>query len=201
MKPTRHILVAALLVVGLTAPPALGAAPTSFVKGILNEVMAIQNDPALEGPTHEKTRGEAIRRVIQKNFDFPYMAQDSLGAAYGRLSAGQRQEFLKVFSALFQESYTNMVLKFLKRETVEYGQETQEDGGRARVKTTLVRLNDTIPVEYLLHQKGGGWLLYDVIVDGVSILDKYKSGFAREIQARSFESLMQKMRTQLQAVQ
>ena len=92
------------------------------------------------------------------------------------------------------------VLRFLKQETVKYGQVTQKSG-QTRVKTSLVRTNDTIQVDYLLHQKGGGWLLFDVIVDGVSILDKYKSGFAREIQAGSFQSLMKKMKTQLKAVQ
>lgn len=195
MKSIAKTIVVAVLVLGLAATGALGATPKSYVQGILDEVMAIQNNPGLS----ESARSQAIHGIIQRSFDFPYMAQDSLGAAYDRLSTAQRQEFIEVFSALFQASYTNLVLKFLKRETVEYGSETQS-GRRARLKTTLIRANDTIPVEYILHQKGGNWLLYDVIVDGVSILDKYKSGFAREIQARSFESLMQKMRTQLKAV-
>ena len=145
----------------------------------------------------------ARRRVIAfaaSNFDFPFMSQNSLGAAYDSLSSGQRQEFNQVFSALFQTSYTNMVLRFLKQETVKYGQVSQK-GGQTLVKTSLVRTNDTIQVDYLLHQKGGGWLLFDVIVDGVSILDKYKSGFAREIKAGSFQSLMKKMKTQLKAVE
>jgi len=189
-----------LLALCLTVLPALGAAPTALVKGILDEVMAIQNNPALEGPAHEDARAQAIRRVIQKSFDFPAMAQESLGHAYGGLSSGQRQEFSKVFSALFQASYTNLVLRFLKSETVKYGKETLK-GTQARVKTTLVRTNDTIPVDYLLHEGGGRWLLYDVVVDGVSILEKYKNGFAREIQARSFQSLLKKMKTQLKAVQ
>jgi len=161
----------------------------------MDEVMTIQNSSA-----QEAARAQDIRRIIQKNFDFPAMAKESLGATYNSLSSGQHQEFTQVFSALFQASYTNMVLKFLKRETVKYGKETEE-GGRAQVKTTLVRTNDSIPVDYLLHQQGGNWLLYDVIVDGVSILEKYKSGFAREIQARSFQSLLNKMKTQLKAVQ
>jgi phospholipid transport system substrate-binding protein len=189
-----------LVALSLPANSALGAPPEAFVKSILDKVMTIQNNPKLEGPAHETDRAQAIRRVIQKSFDFPYMAKDSLGPAYDRLSSGQQQEFLQVFGSLFQVSYTNMVLKFLKKETVEYGKETQKSG-KAKVKTTLVRTNDTIPVDYLLHQQGGGWLLYDVIVDGVSILDKYKSGFAREIQARSFQSLLKKMTTQLKAVQ
>lgn len=196
MKHTAKNLVIAVLVLGLLATAALGAAPKSYVKSILDEVMAIQNTPGMS----ESARSQAIHGIIKRSFDFPYMAKDSLGTAYDRLSAAQRQEFIDVFSSLFQASYTNLVLRFLKRETVEYGRENQS-GSRARLRTTLVRANDTIPVEYLLLREGGNWLLYDVIVDGVSILAKYKSGFSREIQARSFESLMQKMRTQLKAVQ
>jgi len=195
MKSIAKIVIVAMLVLGLAVTTALAATPKSYVQGILDEVMAIQNNPGMS----ETARARAINGIIKRSFDLPYMAQDSLGPAYDRLGSAQRQEFIDVFSELFQASYTNMVLRFLKRETVEYGSETQS-GNRARLKTTLVRANDTIPVEYLLHQKGGSWILYDVVVDGVSILAKYKSGFAREIQARSFESLMQKMRTQLKAV-
>jgi|UniRef100_A0A7V6A3E0 phospholipid transport system substrate-binding protein len=194
------ISVVAALALWLAVAPALAATPQAFVKNILDEVMAIQSNPAMEGPSHETVRAQAIRRVIQKNFDFPYMAQDSLGAAYDRLNPGQRQEFATVFSCLFQASYTNMVLRFLKREEIKYGNETVT-GNKARVDTTLMRANDHIQVEYLLHQKGGNWVLYDVIVDGVSILDKYKTGFAREIQTGSFDSLLNKMKTQLKAVQ
>ena len=200
MKQSWKISVVGLLALLLAATPALGATPMSFVKNILDEVMAIQNNPALEGSAQEKTREQAIRRVIQKNFDFPSMAQTSLGPAYDSLTPEQRQEFSEVFSSLFQASYTDLVIRFLKRETVEYGKVTQ-GSGQARVKTTLVRANDTIPVEYLLHRKKGGWLLYDVIVDDVSILDKYKSGFARKIRAGSFQSLLEKIRPQLKASQ
>jgi phospholipid transport system substrate-binding protein len=200
MKRILTISMVTALALWLAVAPALAATPKAFVKNILDEVMAIQGNPAMEGPSHESARAQSIRRVIQRNFDFPFMAQDSLGGAYDRLSAGQRQEFSNVFSALFQASYTNMVLRFLKREDIKYGSETVT-GGKARVGTTLMRANDHIQVEYLLHQKGGGWLLYDVIVDGVSILDKYKAGFAREIQTGSFDSLLNKMKTQLKAVE
>jgi phospholipid transport system substrate-binding protein len=200
MKRISKIIVVALSALWLAVSPALAATPTSFVKGILDEVMSIQSNPALKGPAHEDARAQSIRRVIQKNFDFPFMAQDSLGSAYDRLNPGQRQEFTNIFSSLFQSSYTNMVLRFLTREDIKYGKETVT-GSQARVDTKLVRANDTIQVEYLLRQRGGAWSLYDVNVDGVSILDKYKSGFAREIQTGSFESLLGKMKTQLKSLQ
>ncbi|MGQ9689133.1 MAG: MlaC/ttg2D family ABC transporter substrate-binding protein [Desulfobaccales bacterium] len=199
VKKFRYGIVLLLLTFGMGLGIAWAATATAFVKDILDEVMAIQNNPALEGPAHEAARAQAIRRIIQQKFDFPHVAQSTLGPAYERLSADQRREFTEVFSSLFQASYTNMVLRFLKQETIHYGKESAS-GGQARVHTTLRRANDNIQVEYLLHQKGGGWLLYDVVVDGVSILEQYRSGFAREIQARSFESLLEKMKTQLRAV-
>ncbi len=194
---TRIFLIATLLLsaICLSGTPAPAGEPANYVKGILDGVMRIQNDPA-----QEATRKEAIRRIIQKNFDFDHMSRDSLGAAYNRLSASERQEFQKIFSALFTDSYTRLVLNFLKRETVNYGKEDIQ-GSRARLATTLIRTNETIPVEYLMHKQGSGYILYDVIVDGVSILDNYKRKFSQVISTKSFEFLMDKMRTQYRAVQ
>jgi len=175
--------------------PALAGTPTSYVKGILDEVIAIQNNPALS----ETTRKEAIRNIIRKNFDFDHMSRDSLGLTYNRLSASQRQEFQGIFSALFQDSYTRLVLNFLKKETVEYKKE-QIEGDKARLDTTLIRTNERIPVEYLMHKQGPGWILYDVIVDGVSILDNYRRQFAQTIATKSFDYLMDRMRTQYRAI-
>lgn len=195
MKNRLWIVFSVLIIAWLTAVPALAATPTSYVKGILNDVMRIQNDPA-----QEKTRKQAIRRIIRKSFDFNQMSTDSLGPTYNRLSSSQRQEFKKIFSALFQDSYTRLVLNFLKRETVIYGKE-QIKGSRASLDTTLIRTNEKIPVDYMMHRQGSGWLLYDVIVDGVSILDNYKRQFSRVISTKSFSFLMDKMRTQYRAIQ
>ena len=196
MKPRFWIILVIPAILTVFAFAALAAAPASYVKGILDEVMGIQNNSALA----EHARKEAIRSVIRKNFDFDQMSKDSLGATYNRLSSSQRQEFQKIFSALFQDSYTRLVLNFLKRETVDYKKE-QMEGSRARVDTTLIRTNERIPVEYLMHQQGSDWILYDVIVDGVSILDNYKRQFAKVITTQSYDYLLDKMRTQYRAIQ
>lgn len=192
---SRRILLLTFCLLWVLALPALAGPPTDFVKSILDEVIRIQNDPAME-----KSRPEAIRRIIQRSFDFPLMAKDSLGATYGKLSPAQRQEFERVFAALFQDSYTRLVLNFLKRETVKYHQEKVE-GAKAQVNTTLIRTNETIPVDYLMHSRTSSYILYDVIVDGVSILENYKRQFAQVISTKSFDFLLQKMRTQYQAIQ
>lgn len=200
MKKRLWIISATLAALWLWGAPAWAGSPTDYVRGILNQVLAIQNDPALAGSDKQSARARGIRQIIQRSFDFPLMAQNSLGPASGRLNSAQRREFVDTFSYLFQDSYSRLVLNFLKQETIKYHQERLENSG-ARVSTSIIRTNETIPVDYLLHRRGQDWLLYDVIVDGVSILDNYKTQFAATIRAQSFESLLNKMKTQRRAIQ
>ncbi len=176
--------------------PALAETPTAYVRGILDQVMGLQNDPALS----TQARSQAIHKIIERNFDFALMAKDSLGPTYERLSGGQRQEFTQTFSYLFQDSYTRLVLNFLKKENIQYGRELPE-GDKARVDTAIVRTNENIPVTYLMHTAPQGWILYDVMVDGVSILQNYKTQFAQVIRTKSFEFLLNKMQEQRRAIQ
>ncbi len=196
MKKPRWIISLALAACCAWAMPAPAAGPTDFVRSILDRVMVIQNNPALTN----QARAQAVHKIIEQSFDFAMMARDSLGDTYGRLSGGQQQAFSRTFSYLFQDSYTRLVLNFLKRENIQYGQERRE-GNNARVDTTIVRTNEKIPVTYLMHPASQGWLLYDVIVDGVSILHNYKTQFGQVIRTKSFEFLLNKMEEQRRAIQ
>jgi phospholipid transport system substrate-binding protein len=182
------------------AIPALAESPTEYVRGILDRVIAIQTNPALVGEAHEAQRSRQIHQIIERSFDFPFMAAEVLGGVSGQVSAGQRQEFTPTFSYLFEDSYTRMVLNFLHEGNITYDREKLE-GSKARVDTTIVRPNESIPVTYLMHQVGGGWRLYDVIIDGVSILGDYRTQFTQVIRTKGFGFLMERLRTQLQAVQ
>lgn len=192
MKKQLSIISLTLAVIWIGVLPAGAESPTAYVRGILDKTMAIQNDASLAA----KARSRAIHQIIEQNFDFPLMAKDTLGATYGQISAGQRQQFTNTFGYLFQASYSRMVLNFLKRENIQYGQEHQEGGAKARVDTSLVRTNETIPVTYLMHSTSRGWLLYDVVVDGVSILENYRNQFGRVIRTKSFGFLLNQMEEQ-----
>jgi phospholipid transport system substrate-binding protein len=196
MKKPLWIISLALAAFWVWTRPALAESPTAYVRGILDNVMAIQNDAALS----TQARAQAIHQIIEHSFDFAMMARDSLGPTYARLSGGQRQEFTRTFSYLFQDSYTRLVLNFLKKENIQYGQE-RRGGNNARVDTTIVRPNENIPVTYLMHPAPQGWILYDVIVDGVSILHNYQTQFGQVIRTKSFEFLLQKMAEQRRAIQ
>jgi phospholipid transport system substrate-binding protein len=177
------------------AIPAMAQGPTGYIRGILEQVMTIQNNPSLS----RSARRQQIHHIIRNNFDFNTMAKTVLGSSYSTLNAGQVNEFNNVFSYLFQDSYTSMVIDFLKHENIQYGTASQTDG-KAKVNTVIKRPNENIPVTYLLDNRGG-WKMYDVIVDGVSILHTYESKFSQVIQEKGFNYIIQRMQEQRKAIE
>ena len=119
MKKALWIFSLTLAVFWVWTMPAQAETPTTYVQGILTKVMSLQNDASLSG----QARARAIHGIIGGSFDFAMMAKNSLGSTYDSISGGQRQEFTRTFSYLFQDSYTRLVLNFLKKENIQYGAE------------------------------------------------------------------------------
>ena len=179
---------------------AQAAEGTVAVKSVLDKAMAIQTRPDLQGEAYVKERSRLIRQLISESFWAEAMARESLKENWDKLSSSQRAEFQKLFTGLFQDSYTRMVLNFLQQENVEYRQESPEGKG-VKVNTAIMRANEHIPVDYHLAQKSNRWLITDVDIDGVSIVTNYRNTFRRVIQASSFDNLLQKMRLQSEAIE
>jgi phospholipid transport system substrate-binding protein len=181
-----------------TAPLRAESGATAQVRAVLTKAMDIQTRQDLEGAEHRKERAQLVRKLIADNFDSAEMARESLGGYWEKLSASQRSQYQDLFTGLFQDSYTRMVLNFLKKETVEYPDESPQGKG-VKVRTVIMRTNEHIPVDYLLDQKNHKWLIRDVIIDEVSVVENYRNTFSRVIRSQSFETLMQKMRIQKKA--
>ena len=176
------------------------ASPVAYVRGVLDEVMVIQSDPSMAGPAHRSERKKLIEDVIARNFDMERMAETALGDHWQKLDGHQRQEFISVFSDLFQDSYTRMVLNFLHVENIAYT--PQKDGGKEPlVKTVIERPDKNIPVNYRLEKREAGWRIQDVVIDDVSIALTYHSSFSRVIKTKSYQTLLEKLRLQQKAVQ
>jgi phospholipid transport system substrate-binding protein len=174
--------------------------PIEHVRKMIQEVMTIQADSRLQGQEFRDKKRVAIRNVIAQNFYFDEMAKAVLNPHWEKLDEMKREEFNALFKDLFQDSYTKLVLDFLGRERILYTQE-QIHGGQALVKTTIFRINEEIPVDYSLTSVGQKWLVHDVKIDGVSIVQNYQRSFARVIKQESYEGLLRKLRLQQQAIE
>jgi phospholipid transport system substrate-binding protein len=166
---------------------------------MLKEVMAVQVDPQLQGNSFRGKRRELIKTIIAKNFEFDQMAEGALRSYWKELDEKQRAVFKDVFKDLFQDSYTRLVLDFLKEEKILYnGEEVQQQG--SMVKTVILRAQEQIPVDYVLMPEKALWRVRDVRIDGVSIVENYQKSFARVIRRESYDALLKKMQLQQQAI-
>lgn len=185
--------------VTVVAVPAQDQGATAGVSQILNKAMEIQTRPDLAGEAKRKERASLVRNLIADNFLSDEMARESLKGRWESLSPKQQAEFRQLFTDLFQDSYTRMVLNFLQQENIEYRGESGKGGGRL-VKTVIMRTNEHIPVDYQVVQKGNRWMINDVVIDGVSIVENYRNSFERVIRKSSVDDLLKRMKTQRQAL-
>ena len=175
MKVSILIMLVGVLFFAVPRPCQAAAGPaTDTVRRMLDDVMSIQTDPHTVGEQSREARRDAIQKVIVREFDFPDMAREALGPQWEKLSAADRTEFRAVFQDLFLDSYSRLVLDFLKKERIVYTAEGAQ-GDKTVVKTSIYRVNEQIPVDYSLAEAGGKWVVQDVTIDGVSIVGNYRN--------------------------
>ncbi len=171
------------------ATPAVG--PVDAVRTTIEATRAIMRDRALS----PRTRDERIRRVIAERFDTEAMGRAALGPHDERLAPAQRAEYTDLFTTLFTRSYSRMVLSFLDRVEVRYGDAAPAEGDGAVVRTTLLKSRgETLPIEYRLRSRDDGWIFTDVVIDGLSLVASYRSQFDQVIQKDGTGSLLERMR-------
>lgn len=198
VRTVLAVSVAVCLLFGGGQARAKESGATAQVKQVLDKAMEIQTREDLGGDRHRNERAKLLRELIDANFLASEMAKEALSDNWAALSESERAEFVILFTRLFQSSYARMVLNFLQRESVEYRGETDKSGATL-VSTIITRANEHIPVDYLLMKKNGRWLITDVLIDGVSIVENYRNSFNRVIRAGSFASLIEKMQLQSKA--
>jgi phospholipid transport system substrate-binding protein len=191
-----------ILILAVTLSLLLGAAgawagqPTEIARQVIEKALDILQNPAT--PAAEKRR--KVKVVVDPYFDYQEMAKRSLGPTWGKLSAGQRDEFVRLFAELLEASYSDKIEKYAQRVKIEYTGEIL-DGSYAEVKTVVVRPNDRIPLNYRLLQVGSSWKVYDVIIEGVSLVSNYRSQFNRIIHESSYAELVKRLKTKVSEMQ
>ena len=182
-------IVVSLVVV--MAMPAMAGAPTDQLKQRVDEVIKVNDDPALTNKTAE--RHAAVRKIAEDIFDYPDTAQRALGPHWNARTPQERQEFVQLFADLLDRAYVGKI-DLYQGEKVRYAGETAE-GDQATVKTRIVtKKGSEVPVDYRMHLKNGRWLVYDVIIEGVSLISNYRTQFNKVVQTESYPALVQKLK-------
>ena len=162
---------------------------TEDLKGTIDQVLEIVSDKGLkDNPT---LRREKLRQVIGLRFNYKQMVMRSLAKNYKVRSDKEREEFTMLFKKLLENSYASKIENY-QDETINYVSE-QVKGKYALVKTEIVRKDGTIDVDYKMIKDNGQWLVYDFVIEGVSLIRNYKSQFTKIISTESYAALVSKL--------
>jgi phospholipid transport system substrate-binding protein len=192
----RETLVRVVFIVILVmscAFPAWAGVPTEKVKETADKIIAIVGDPSLKDPAKATQRRERIRRTVDELCDWEEMSRRSLGRHWAQRTEQEKKEFVHLFGQLLERTYIDKVEGY-SGEKVNYLGE-RVDGDYAEVDVKIVTNKNTeIPVIYRLRAKDQRWWVYDMVIEGVSLVNNYRTQFSDILAKSSFEGLMKKLR-------
>ena len=187
------MVLAGALVVGVSSAPAAAGVPTDQLKGAVERVLKTLDDPSLKGEGRLGDRRAAVRKIANEIFDFGEIAKRSMARHWQPLSEAQRTEFVGLFADLLERSYISKIETY-GGEKIQYTAE-RADGEFATVSTRIVTKNGTeVPVDYRMIKRTDRWLVYDVSIEGVSLVSNYRTQFNKIIQTTSYNELVSKLR-------
>ena len=199
MKAAITIITVTFVVSMLLYPvPAHPSEVTEQVRFTTEEVLKILKDPSLQGPEKAPARRTKLRTAIMELFDFEEMAKRSLARHWSRRSDQEKVEFVALFRRLIERFYIEKIEKYTDEEILYVGERRQD--GRALVKTKIVTKQGTeIPIHYrLLTKQERGWMVYDIVVEGVSLVSNYRSQFNRIIRSSSYSTLIKRLQSKVE---
>lgn len=187
------ICVAALLLSSSLAMDARAGEAMTQARVTVDKVVELTKDKNLKKPGKARERRLAIRKVIDERFDFEEMSKRSLAVYWQQRSAQERREFISLFTDLLERSYMKKIESYNDEKIVYLDEKI--DGKYAIVKTKIVtKRNVEIPIDYRMMDKGGKWEVYDVSIEGVSLVNNYRAQFSKIIRTSSYQELVRRMK-------
>jgi len=186
-----------LLFILSIAVPLWAVEPMEAIKQTTDKILTLVTNPALKPPSKTAEKEKLIRQAVDERFDWEEMARRTLATHWAKRTPEERKEFVPLFSDLLERTYMKKVEDY-SGEKVLYEGETQ-DGDYAVVKVKIVtKKNKDISVEYRLKKEGNNWLVYDVSILGVSLVNNYRTQFNSMISQSSYENLVKKLKEKVE---
>jgi phospholipid transport system substrate-binding protein len=174
-------------------PGANAGVPTDQVKQTVDKVIDILKNKELKKPEKESERKAAIRKVVGERFDFEEMAKRSLALHWRNRTPQDKKEFVPLFSDLLERSYIKKIEKYTDEKILYKGEKIE--GDYAVVDTEVItKRNVETPIEYRLLKEDAGWKVYDVVIEGVSLINNYRTQFNKIIRENSYQELVKRMK-------
>ena len=185
----------ALIVLPLQGYAATGK---ESVENQVNKILEKLKDPAFREQPKDAKIAE-VRKIINEIFDYEELSKRTLGRNWKKFSDAQKTEFISLFSALLENVYADRILAYT-HEVIGFGKETELKKGRVEVKSNIITSdNKKVPLNYRMILKDNQWRVYDVVIEGVSMVKNYRSQFRQILSKKSPEELLETLRKKTKA--
>jgi phospholipid transport system substrate-binding protein len=162
----------------------------------LEEIMAILQSEEFKAPDKKMVRRNAMLYVLEYRFDFEEMAKRSLAKEWKKRTPVEREQFVMIFGQLIENSYISKIESYSDEEILFFGEKKKKN--KVLVETTVRRNNTDFSVSYKLLDKNGRWKVYDVIIEGVSLVRNYRSQFKNFLGKQSYADLVKRLESKVE---
>lgn len=198
MKQLRYVMaVLKTMVLGsimlFIAGNVFAGLPTDQLKTSIDKVLNVLNDKTLKAPAMKAKRREVLMNLSNEVFDWNEMAKRSLGQYWKDRTPDEQREFIKLFTVLLENTYMDKIESY-SGEKILYSKETVE-GQYGLVETKILTRQDTeVSVNYWMLNKNGRWFVYDISVEGISLVRNYRTQFNDILARSSYQELLKKLK-------
>lgn len=190
------------LLLGVGAAPLWAApGPQELVKETSDQMLSTLKQEQEVIQKNPERIYELVNRIVLPHFDFAYMSQLVVGKYWRRASEQQRQAFIEEFKQLLVRTYATSLNEYTDQEISFLPLRAGSDPEQATVRTEVEQPGGfPIPIDYRLHKTSDQWQVFDVVIDGVSLVTNYRTSFSKEIRQGSLDSLIETLRKRNQEV-
>lgn len=176
----------------------LAQEPTEAIRDTTDKILAIVSDPALKAPGKEPERKRLVRKAIDERFDWEEMGRRTLARHWARRTDQEKKEFVDLFGRLLEKTYLDKVGSYSGEKVIYVNERTKGDYGIVKIKI-ITKKEQEIPVMYRVRKKGNEWFVYDISIEGVSLINNYRTQFNSILVRSSFKKLIEKLKAKVEA--
>lgn len=167
--------------------------PLETVKDNINKVLDVLKDPSLKGEAGKSAKKTKIRSISEKMFDYTELSRRTLGPNWNKFNSQQQKEFIELYKRILEDAYADKIITYTD-EKVLFSKENMLSEKTCEVQTTVVTKKADIPIYYRVIKKEDGWRVYDVVIEGVSLINNYRTQFREILSNKSPDELLDVLR-------
>jgi len=167
------------------------------LKITIDKIMEILKDPSFKGEEQAEERRASLRKVIKERFSFDKMSQLSLGRHWRERSDEEKKVFIDLFGQLLEATYISKIEGYTDEQVVYVKEFVKKK--KAQVTTKIVTKTIEIPIAYRMYNaKDNSWMIYDLVIEGVSLVGNYRSQFDNILQRDSYDKLVEQLKEKIE---